>query len=210
MEPRGRGNLRTIGISRRLNLIVHHNQDIHCAWISKQSIQGVTGRWKMWLTLESNQGPPANRVDALTNWVSQADTLVTIIAVFCSGIPWNEPDKVNQSKTCGFFTCRRGGLVVNTLAYHTGDPGSIPGRGCSSENVRVSEVISHLPPATLQAWYGGIQKGLVGTGELSVFALFPVTRHNKELVEAQPWTNRSITHPPAFTAHMHTQVEGGH
>ena len=50
------------------------------------------------------------------------------------------------------------------------------------------------------------------TGELSVFASFPVTRHNKdlELVEAQPWTSRSITHPPAFTAHMHTQVEGGH
>ena len=28
---------------------------------------------------------------------------------------------------------RRGGLVVNTLAYHTGDPGSIPGRGGSLE-----------------------------------------------------------------------------
>ena len=28
---------------------------------------------------------------------------------------------------------RRGGLVDNTLAYHTGDPGSIPGRGGSSE-----------------------------------------------------------------------------
>ena len=35
----------------------------------------------------------------------------------------------------------------------------------------VSEVIFHIPPATLQAWYGGIQKGLVGTGKLSVFAL---------------------------------------
>ena len=23
-------------------------------------------------------------------------------------------------------------------------------------------------------------------------------------------SNRSITHPPAFTAHMHTQVKGGH
>ena len=80
----------------------------------------------------------------------------------------------------------------------------------SRKSVRVSEVIFHLPPATLQAWYGGIQKGLVWTGELSVFALSPVTRHNKELVEAQPWTNRSITHPPAFTAHMHTQVDGGH
>ena len=91
-------------------------------------------------------------------------------------------------------TERRGGLVVNTLAYHTGDPGSIPGRGGSSEKCE-------------SIW--GVQKGLVGTGELSVFAMFPVTRHNKELVEAQPWTNRSITHPPAFTAHMHTQVEGG-
>ena len=42
-----------------------------------------------------------------------------------------------------------------------------------------------------------------------VFELFPVTRHNKELVEAQPWTSRSIAHPQTFTAHMHTQVEGG-
>ena len=36
--------------------------------------------------------------------------------------------------------------------------------------------------------YRDIQKGLVETGELSVFALFPVTRHNKEPVAAQPWT----------------------
>ena len=56
---------------------------------------------------------------------------------------------------------------------------------------------------------GVYQKGLVEKGELSVFALFPVTRHNKELVEAQPWTSRSIPYPAAFTAHMHTQVEGG-
>ena len=40
-------------------------------------------------------------------------------------------------------------------------------------------------------------------GQLSVFALFPVTRHNKELAEAKPWTSRSITHPSAFTTHMH-------
>ena len=52
-----------------------------------------------------------------------------------------------------------------------------------------------------------IQKGLVETSELSVFALFAVTRLNKEQVEAQPWTS---THPPSVTAHMHTQVEGGH
>ena len=32
-----------------------------------------------------------------------------------------------------YFIKRRAGLVVNTLAYHTGDPGSIPGRGGSSE-----------------------------------------------------------------------------
>ena len=42
--------------------------------------------------------------------------------------------------------------------------------------------------------------GLVETGELSVFALFHVTRHDKELVEAKPWTSRSITHPQ-FSPH---------
>ena len=46
---------------------------------------------------------------------------------------------------------------------------------------------------------GVYQMGLVETCKSSVFALLPVTRHNKELVEAQPWTSRSITHPPAFT-----------
>ena len=57
---------------------------------------------------------------------------------------------------------------------------------------------------------GVYRKGLVETCELYVFALFPVTRHNTELVEAQLWTSRSITHHPAFTAHMHTKWEGGH
>ena len=67
--------------------------------------------------------------------------------------------------------------------------------------MKVSEVIFHLRPASPNARYGGIQKGLVGTGELSVFALFSVTKHNKELVEAKTWTSRSITNPPAFTVH---------
>ena len=98
----------------------------------------------------------------------------------------------------------------NIVAYHTGDPGSIPGWAVRLKSVRVSEVIFHLPPANPKARYGSMQKGLVGTLELSVFALFPVIRHNKEVVEAQPLKSRSITHPPAFTAHMHTQVEGGH
>ena len=46
----------------------------------------------------------------------------------------------------------------------------------------------YLQSPTLHARYGGIQKGLVGTCKLSVFVSFPVTRHNKELVEVQPWT----------------------
>ena len=57
---------------------------------------------------------------------------------------------------------------------------------------------------------GIIKKRQAEMWKLSVFALFPVTRHNKELLEAQPWTSRSIIHPPAFSAHMHTQVKGGH
>ena len=105
---------------------------------------------------------------------------------------------------------RRGVLVVTLWPITLATRVRFPVGAVSRKSVRLSEVIFHLPPAISQAWYGGIQKGLVETGELSVFALFPVTRHNKELVEAQPWTSRSITHPPAFTAHMHTQVEGGH
>ena len=76
--------------------------------------------------------------------------------------------------------------------------------------MRVNEANFYLPPAIPHARYGGIQKELVKAGELSVFALFPVIRQNKELVEAQHWTSRSITHPPEFTAQMHTQAEGGH
>ena len=116
----------------------------------------------------------------------------------------------NHTKgTTWVFINGRGGLVVTLWPITLATRVRFPVGAVRRKSVRVSEVIFHLPPATLQAWYGGIQKGLVETGELSVFALFPVTRHNKELLEAQPWTNRSITHPPAFTAHMHTQVEGG-
>ena len=103
----------------------------------------------------------------------------------------------------------RGGLLVTlwpiTLAIRV----RFPVGAVRRKSVRVLRwfFISRLPsPSQIR----GEPKGLVETGELSVFALFPVTRHNKELVEAQPWTSRSITHPPAFTAHMHTQVEGGH
>ena len=46
----------------------------------------------------------------------------------------------------------------------------------------------YLPPTIIYARYGDIQKRLVETGKLSVFALFPVTRRNKELVEVKPWT----------------------
>ena len=91
----------------------------------------------------------------------------------------------------------------NTLAHHTGHPGSIPGRGGSSG--KCESIWGDFSSPTCNT-----PSLIRGTGELSVFALFPLTRHNRELVEAQPWTNRSITHPPAFTAHMHTQVEGGH
>ena len=61
--------------------------------------------------------------------------------------------------------------MVNTLAYHTGDPGSIPGRGGSSEKCESIWGDFSSPacnPPSLIPWYGGIQKGLVGTGELLV------------------------------------------
>ena len=38
-----------------------------------------------------------------------------------------------HSVTATGVACRQGWSSGNTLAYHTGDPGSIPGRGGSSE-----------------------------------------------------------------------------
>ena len=43
------------------------------------------------------------------------------------------PCHSNKLRKQGYVMKGRGGLVVNTLAYHTGDPGSISGRGGSSE-----------------------------------------------------------------------------
>ena len=41
--------------------------------------------------------------------------------------------KLSFSFSFSFTPKAVGGLVDNTLAYHTGDPGSIPGRSGSSE-----------------------------------------------------------------------------
>ena len=100
-------------------------------------------------------------------------------------------------------------LVLSRFCYHTGDPGSIPRRGGSSEKCESISGEFLSPACHPNARYGGIQKGLVETSELSVYELFPMTRHNKELVEAQPCASKSIAHPPAFTAHMHVYTSGG-
>ena len=89
-----------------------------------------------------------------------------------------------------------------TLAYHTSDRFRFPAGSVRRKSVRVSEVIL--------CRIRGYTKGTGGDRQIICVCMFPVTRHNKELVEAQPWTSRPITHPPAFTAHMHTQVKGGH
>ena len=62
----------------------------------------------------------------------------------------------------------------------------------------------YLPSPTLHARYGGIQKGLVGTCKVSVFVLFPVTRHNEDLVEVKPWTTdqlHTLQHSPHTCIH---------
>ena len=69
------------------------------------------------------------------------------------------------------------------MAYYTGDPGiSLLGQLLHQKSVRVSEVNFYLPPASPMP----DTVGLVETCKLSVsvFALLPVNRHNKELVEA--------------------------
>ena len=76
-------------------------------------------------------------------------------------------------------------------------------------SVRVFEVNCYLPSPILHA--RGYTNGTDGEERINVFSFFfHVVRHNKELLEVQSWTSRSITHPPAFTAHMHTQMEGEH
>ena len=67
----------------------------------------------------------------------------------------------------------------------------------------------YLPSPTLHARYGGIQKGLVGTCKSSVFLLFPVTRHNKKLVEVQTWTEDQL-HTLQYSPHtcIHRWREG--
>ena len=92
----------------------------------------------------------------------------------------------------------------NTMAYHTCDPGSIPDRGGSSKNMRVSEVNLNRPLPSSMPDTGIYQEGLVETCEISVCTLFPVISDNKELVEVKTWTSRTITHPPAFTTHSCT------
>ena len=108
------------------------------------------------------------------------------------------------------MTGRRSGIVKNTTAEHSGDPGSIPGRGGSSEkceSIRGKFLYPVFHPPC-QVW--GYTTGNGGDLRIICVALFPVTRHNKELVEVQPWIIRSITHLSAFTAHIQTRMEGGH
>ena len=67
------------------------------------------------------------------------------------------------------FVKSDGGGGVNALAYHTGDPGSIPSRDDSVWSVRMSEItqnIFYLPSPMLDT--GLFQMGLVGTCTLSL------------------------------------------
>ena len=60
----------------------------------------------------------------------------------------------------------RGGLVVNTLAYHTGDPGSIPGRGGSSEKCESIWGDFSSPACNPPSLIRGYTKGTGGDGRI--------------------------------------------
>ena len=63
-------------------------------------------------------------------------------------------------------TAAGGGLVVNTLAYHTGDPGSIPGRGGSSEKCESIWGDFSSPACNPPSLIRGYTKGTGGDGRI--------------------------------------------
>ena len=70
-------------------------------------------------------------------------------------------------KINAIFTIQwRGGLVVNTLAYHTGDPGSIPGRGGSSEKCEGIWGDFSSPACNPPSLIRGYTKGTGGDGRI--------------------------------------------
>ena len=72
---------------------------------------------------------------------------------------------VNQ-QNLAHIVWRRGGLVVNTLAYHTGDPGSIPGRGGSSEKCESIWGDFSSPACNPPSLIRGYTKGTGGDGRI--------------------------------------------
>ena len=114
---------------------------------------------------------------------------------------------VTSSRTEQWKHWRQSGLVETQWPIILAtEVNRIPVRAVHRKRVRVSEVNYYLlPPIPMPNT--GVYKRDWRRRANYLFALFPVTRHNKELVEAQPWTNRSITHPPAFTTHMYSDAE---
>ena len=86
-----------------------------------------------------------------------------------------------------------------------------PDGAVGRKSVRVPDVYfnSHLSFPTPDTGY---TKGTGGDGQIICVCIVSWDlRHIKSWWKPSPsWTSRSITHTPAFTAHMHTQVEGGH
>ena len=73
---------------------------------------------------------------------------------------------------------RRGGLVVTLWPIKLATRVRFPVGADRLKSVRVSDVVFHLPYVLSHARYGDIQKGLLETGKLSVFVLFPVISHD--------------------------------
>ena len=76
------------------------------------------------------------------------------------------PDKEGKGGRGSLVVERRGSLVVNTLAYHTGDPGSIPGRGGSSEKCESIWGDFSSPACNPPSLIRGYTKGTGGDGRI--------------------------------------------
>ena len=96
------------------------------------------------------------------------------------GIPKNSKERLDDVKSINFknmisiksfdvlhaLKYTAGGLVVNTLAYHTGDPGSIPGRGGSSEKCESIWGDFSSPACNPPSLIRGYTKGTGGDGRI--------------------------------------------
>ena len=154
-------------------------------------------------------------VKGLNMWITSMKCRHILRFKFCKN--WSKCEskaetlisEINRNAKCYDRSAGRDGLVETLWPITQATWVRFPVGVIRWKSVRVSGVNYHLLTAIPQARYRGIQKGLVETGELSVSALFSVTRHNKELVEVQPCGQVDQLHTLQHSPHICIQVEGG-